>query len=709
MIVLWAMLAGVLVFFGILWASSSVAPVDTADSPPARTTPGATPGGEGQPSGIDYEDDWVSGHQDPLWPMYSRLGGKPHPVMRRMLIQAGEYGKNMPLIYGTFMKLLVAFCAALLVTLGVYLQLEAYQVFLLGTVGAIVGLMVPGKILRRKINQRRLAMQEQLADVIDILVVRIEMGMRIDAACDQVVDLMRGPIPEEFNIMLQKMRAGMYSRDALQDMSDRVSHPGLTELISTLIQTNLPPTAMTKTLRLLSAKHRGRKHAPPAGDELKQALKKLKERVHRRLVDEMPEIIMIERDGEKKRALLRERITEFAQEEAERLEVTLPAQEKESLTQFLLDDLLGFGPIQMLLDENAVSGIMVNGPFQVYVEREGRLIPASVTFEDGEHVMRIIERMVAPLGGRLNQSVLHGSSRLPDGSFVQAVIPPLCRSGPTFAIAKRQGKPDGAAFAPIVKCPPAGGPPGKDKSMVASAQILDLVLMGTLSEEMATFLEACIKSRLNIVFAGGAESGKSTTLNVFACRIPEEERIIICENTSEMELAQPHVLQLITCPARDEGRKAVSLRDLFNISLALRPGRVIVGECRGDEVCDMLSAMRDGHDGLLTTCAADTPREALACLEALALAGSEKGQPREVRAQISGTIHLIVQLTRLSDGSRKITQVTEVQGLDGEEYRFQDLFRFTETGVDEKGKVVGVHQATGARPSFSGRWEKPGG
>ncbi|MBI3037605.1 CpaF family protein [bacterium] len=408
---------------------------------------------------------------------------------------------------------------------------------------------------------------------------------------------------------------------------------------------------------------------------------RLKEKVHSKLIDDMPQTIMNEANQDKKRAMLRDRILSTAQEEGQKLNIVLSSRDLETLSQHLLDDMIGFGPIQKLLDQEEISEVMVNGPFQIYIERKGKLILTDVKFKDNDHVMRIIERIVAPIGRRIDESVPYVDARLPDGSRVNAIIPPLALNGPTITIRKFKKEALG---------------------------IEDMVRFGTLTAEMAEFLKACIKVRLNVVVSGGTGSGKTTTLNILSSFIPEDERIITCEDAAELQLRQPHVVRLETRPANIEGKGAVPMRELIKNTLRMRPERVIVGECRGGEALDMLQAMNTGHDGSLTTGHANTPRDMLARLETMVLMAGMDLPVRAIREQIASAVHMIVQQSRLKDGSRKITYLTEIQGMEGDKIVMQDIFKFEQSGIDDKGKIIGRLKPTGIRPKFASKFEESG-
>lgn len=370
---------------------------------------------------------------------------------------------------------------------------------------------------------------------------------------------------------------------------------------------------------------------------------------------------------------LRPIVEEIFEKKIELQGITISRSDRQRLIQQILDEILGFGPITPLLNDPEVNEIMVNGPSQIYVERKGKLELAPITFYDDQHVLHIIEKIVAPLGRRIDESQPMVDARLPDGSRVNAIIPPLALNGPTLTIRK---------FA-------------KDPFKVE-----DLIRFGTLNQEMALFIEACVTSRLNIIVSGGTGSGKTTTLGVLSGYIPEDERIITIEDAAELQLRQAHVVTLETRPPNIEGKGAITIRDLVRNSLRMRPERIIVGEVRSGEALDMLQAMNTGHDGSLTTGHANTPRDMLSRLETMVLMAGMELPVRAIREQISSAIDVIVQQSRLRDGSRRITHITEVLGMEGDVIVLQDIFRFEQTGVDKQGKVQGYFRATGIRPHF---------
>lgn len=347
----------------------------------------------------------------------------------------------------------------------------------------------------------------------------------------------------------------------------------------------------------------------------------------------------------------------------------------------LRNDLTGFGPINPLLIDEDVSEVMVNGPAQVYCERKGKIELTSIMFRDDEHVMSIIEKIVAPLGRRIDESSPMVDARLPDGSRVNAIIPPLALNGPTVTIRKFSKDP---------------------------FKIDDLVNFGTLSQEMAIFLEACVKARLNIFVSGGTGSGKTTTLNVLSNFIPDDERIVTIEDAAELQLGQDHVVSLESRPPNIEGKGAITIRDLVRNSLRMRPDRVVIGEVRGAEALDMLQAMNTGHDGSLATGHSNSSRDMIARLETMVLLAGVELPVKAIREQIAGALDVIIQQSRLKDGSRKITSITEVQGMEGDVIVLQDIFTYKQQGVNDDGKIIGHLIPTGVRPKFYERLEASG-
>ena len=360
----------------------------------------------------------------------------------------------------------------------------------------------------------------------------------------------------------------------------------------------------------------------------------------------------------------------------EQTQLKLPDDLRKQIFDQVLNDLLGFGPIQSLLDDDDVSEIMVNGPKKVFVEKKGKLTKTNVTFDDDDHVLRIIDRIILPLGRHVDGDSPTVDARLPDGSRVNAVVRPVAIDGPSITIRK---------FA-------------KDK-----LQVDDLIRFGSLTSPMADFLQACVKARFNIIISGGTGSGKTTLLNVMSGFIPENERIITIEDAAELQLQQDHVMRMETKVADADGLHAVTIRELVKNSLRMRPDRIVVGEVCGGEALDMLQAMNTGHDGSLTTVHANTPRDAISRIETLVLMAGMDLPLKVVRQQVSSAVDLIVQQTRLKDGQRKVTAVTEVAGMEGDVIVLSDIFKFNQTGVTTEGKVLGEVSATGIRPNFTPR------
>ena len=347
----------------------------------------------------------------------------------------------------------------------------------------------------------------------------------------------------------------------------------------------------------------------------------------------------------------------------------------------IADELLGYGPIESALRDPTISEVMVNGPKMIYVERNGKLELTKIQFRDDSHVRQIIDRIVTPLGRRIDESSPMVDARLPDGSRVNAIIPPLALDGPTLTIRKF----------------------GKHKLTAE-----DLVQYGAVTAQMMTFLAACVHIKLNILVSGGTGSGKTTLLNVLSGFIPDGERIVTVEDAAELRLQKPHVVRLESRPSNIEGKGEIKIRDLVRNCLRMRPDRIVVGECRGGESLDMLQAMNTGHDGSITTLHANTPRDCLARLETMVMMAGMDLPAKAIREQIASAIHLIVQVTRLSDGSRKITSITEVQGMEGQMVTLQDLFTFRQTGVGEDGRVQGRMEPTGLVPKFMPRFAAAG-
>lgn len=347
--------------------------------------------------------------------------------------------------------------------------------------------------------------------------------------------------------------------------------------------------------------------------------------------------------------------------------------EPRELIKEIYDEAVGLGPLEDLLFDPEITEIMVNRHDQIYVEKHGKLIMTDRVFMDDSSVMAIIERIVAPIGRRIDESQPYVDARLKDGSRVNAIIPPLALSGPCLTIRKFSKDP---------------------------LTMENLVQFGSIDPRMADFLHQCVILRKNMIIAGGTGSGKTTFLNVVSSYLPETDRIVTIEDSAELRLPQPHVVRLESRPPNIEGRGAVMIRDLLRNALRMRPDRLVIGECRGGETLDMLQAMNTGHDGSMTTVHANSPRDVISRLETMTLMSGVELPTRAIREQIGAAIHLVVQTSRMSDGSRKVTNITEISGLEGERITMQDLFIFTQTGIDEKGKVKGFMTATGSVPTF---------
>jgi pilus assembly protein CpaF len=407
------------------------------------------------------------------------------------------------------------------------------------------------------------------------------------------------------------------------------------------------------------------------------ALNELKFTLHQRLIEEL--------DPNKLEGLGKEKAREAVEQAAR----TLVAQEmpgivgttRDELVSAVADEVLGFGPIEPLLRDSSISEVMVNAPDTVFYEKEGRLYLSSVRFRDDQHIMRIVERIVAPLGRRVDESSPMVDARLPDGSRVNVIIPPVAPKSPTITIRKFRA----------------------DKMTMN-----DLVATGALSNDLAEFFRACVQAKLNIIISGGTGSGKTTMLNAMSAFIPDTERIVTIEDPTELQLQQGHVVTLEARPASLEGRGEVTQRDLVRNALRMRPDRIIVGEVRGAEAFDMLQAMNTGHEGSLGTVHANTPRDALARIENMVLMAGFELPVKAIREQLQSAIHLVIQIARFPDGTRKVVAVAEISGMEGQIVTMQDLFRFEQTGIDTDGRVLGEMRTTGIRPRFADKFEVAG-
>jgi pilus assembly protein CpaF len=396
----------------------------------------------------------------------------------------------------------------------------------------------------------------------------------------------------------------------------------------------------------------------------------LKNRVHKEFIEivNQQDVNLFNIKGEQEKEL--QKIMESI---VESKTSNLTRTERSRLLQEIYNDVMGLGPLEPLLNDSEVTEIMVNGPYQVYVERKGKLELSNVVFKDNAHVMNIINRIVSSVGRRVDESSPMVDARLSDGSRFNAIIPPLSLIGPSMTIRKFSKKPYTAN---------------------------DLIKFGSVSPKMVSFLEACVKGKMNIIVSGGTGSGKTTLLNVLSSCIPNNERIVTIEDAAELQLMQDHVVTLESRPPNLEGSGQISIRDLVRNSLRMRPDRIIVGEVRSGETLDMLQAMNTGHDGSLTTAHANSPRELMSRLETMVLMSGMELPVRAIREQIHSALNIIVHQSRLRDGSRKVVNITEVVGMEGDTITLQDIFVYRIEGVDTYGKIKGSYVSTGIRPNF---------
>ena len=410
---------------------------------------------------------------------------------------------------------------------------------------------------------------------------------------------------------------------------------------------------------------------PRLGEELEQ----LVYRYHQRLIDELEAEKLEAMSPDKRRQAVQEAVKALLARES------LNALVRDAVAARIVDEVVGFGPIEPLLHDNSVSEVMVNTPEEVYFERDGRLYQSDVRFRDAKHVMQIIERIIAPLGRRVDESSPMVDARLPDGSRVNVIIPPLSPRSPTITIRKFRA----------------------DKMTME-----DLVEVGTITAEFGQFIGTCVEVRLNILISGGTGSGKTTLLNALSAFIPDSERIVTIEDPLELKMQQPHVVSLEARPSNIDGKGEVAQRDLLRNALRMRPDRIIIGEVRGGEAFDMLNAMNTGHEGSLSTIHANSPRDGLARMENMVLMANLDLPQQAIREQISSALHLLIQIARFRDGTRRITHVTEVSGMEGTIVTLQDIFRFHQRGIDEDGRIVGELRSTGIRPTFTERFDMAG-
>ena len=414
-----------------------------------------------------------------------------------------------------------------------------------------------------------------------------------------------------------------------------------------------------------------------ASQDKEAAFEKLKQSIHSKLVDKLDLTQVGAMEGD----VLRREIRLVVEHLCDTEDTFLNRNERDRLIDEVLDETFGLGPLEMLLKEPKISEIMINGSKNVYVENAGQLEKTSVTFRDDKHLLQIIDRIVSKVGRRVDEVCPMVDARLPDGSRVNAIIPPLALDGPSVTIRRFGSNP---------------------------LKLEDLLNYKSFTPEMVMLLEGAMKARLNIIISGGTGSGKTTLLNTLSSFISNEDRIVTIEDAAELQLQQSHIVRLETRPPNIEGKGRISATDLVRNCLRMRPDRIIIGECRGPETLDMLQAMNTGHDGSLTTCHANTPRDAIARLETMIMMGGFEMPMRAMRTQIASAVDLIVQVNRLSGGPRKVTAITEVLGMEQETIVMQDIFTYVQEGVGENGRAAGYFQATGIRPSFVPRLESHG-
>jgi len=398
--------------------------------------------------------------------------------------------------------------------------------------------------------------------------------------------------------------------------------------------------------------------------------KALKTKLHAQVLEE----IDLETVNRLSESVARERVGVALRDMLNRERTPLASTEREQITVEVLNELFGLGPLEALLADDTISDILVNGPARTYVERHGVMESTKVRFDDNAHLMRIIDRIVSRVGRRIDESSPMVDARLPDGSRVNAIIPPLALDGPVLSIRRF----------------------GKDRLKAE-----DLIAKGTIAPQMIELLEACVRGKLNIMISGGTGSGKTTMLNILSGYIPSHERVITIEDAAELQLRQQHVVRLETRPPNIEGKGAIYQRQLVINALRMRPDRIVVGEVRGEEAVDMLQAMNTGHEGSLTTIHSNSPRDALSRLETMIAMANLNLPDRAIRAQIASAINVILQVNRMPDGTRKVTSFTEVTGMEGPVLTIQDLFTFERQGIDADKKVKGRFRPSGIRPKFS--------
>ena len=409
-----------------------------------------------------------------------------------------------------------------------------------------------------------------------------------------------------------------------------------------------------------------------ADENNQQGFQDMKQRLHRMLINRMD----LTKLGQLEPEQVHEEVARLASSLLAQEDTPLSSVERERLIHEVRHELFGLGPLEQLLADTSISDILVNKHDTIYIERRGKIERTNVTFKDDEHLMRVIERIVSSIGRRIDESSPMVDARLQDGSRVNAIIPPLAIDGPVVSIRR------------------FGADPLKMSSLIDNK---------ALTKDIADMLQMVVSARLNVLISGGTGAGKTTLLNALSAFIPENERIVTIEDSAELQLQQPHVVRLETRPPNIEGRGEVTQRDLVRNALRMRPDRIVIGEVRGGEAIDMLQAMNTGHDGSLTTIHANTPRDALARLETMIQMTGMRLSDRAMRQQVASAINLVLQVARLSDGSRRVTSISEITGMEGETITMQEIFQYERTGVDNQGQVLGRFRPTGIRPRFAER------
>lgn len=412
-------------------------------------------------------------------------------------------------------------------------------------------------------------------------------------------------------------------------------------------------------------------------DGTKQDFQEMKSRLHRAIITRLDLIKLNTLSPER----VRSEVSRLAEDLLLAENAPLSAVERDRLVSEVHHELFGLGPLEPLLADPTISDILVNTYSNIYIERRGKLEKTNITFKDDEHLRRVIERIVSTVGRRIDEAQPMVDARLPDGSRVNAIIPPLAIDGPVLSIRRF----------------------GADPLTMST-----LIENGALTKEVALLFEMCVRARLNIIISGGTGAGKTTLLNALSAYIPVDERIVTIEDSAELQLQQPHVVRLETRPPNIEGKGEVSQRDLVRNALRMRPDRIVIGEVRGGEAIDMLQAMNTGHDGSLTTIHANSPRDALARIETMIQMTGMRLSDRAMRQQIASAVDVVIQVARLTDGTRRITSISEITGMEGEITAMQELFEFERTGVDATGKVIGRFRTTGVRPRFAERLKQYG-